>query len=128
MLNNWKFHHIGYAAKDASELVLWLKSLNYTFGEEVYDPIQNVFLTMCHNPNQPNVEIIRPNDKNNKLNTIGFYHVCYEVPSIETALENLNKEKVYYLIIQEPKPAILFDNRKICFIKTKIGIVELLEV
>ena len=54
---------------------------------------------------------------------ITYYHVCYEVENLEESIQTFDKS----IIISKPAEAVLFNNRRVAFIMTPIGIVELLE-
>lgn len=54
-----------------------------------------------------------------------LYHVCYEVPDIRTALaSHVNAGGV---VVSDPKPAILFKGKLVCFIQMPLGLIELLQ-
>ena len=55
---------------------------------------------------------------------ITYYHVCYEVDNLQEAMTSFKNS----IVISNPVKAILFDNRKVAFLLTPIGIVELLEM
>jgi methylmalonyl-CoA/ethylmalonyl-CoA epimerase len=58
---------------------------------------------------------------NNKI-----YHICYEVDNIEQAIKDL--EEKGFVLIDPPRPAIFFDNRRVAFLSSiYCGIVELIE-
>ena len=69
--------------------------------------------------------------ESNWLNVLGeaknipFYHICFEVIDIEKKINFFEEEGG--IIISAPAPAVLFNGRKVSFIYTEIGIVELLE-
>ena len=54
-----------------------------------------------------------------------LYHTCWEVKDITKTIEYFCTSGA--VLISKPKPAVLFDNRKVAFLYTEIGIVELLE-
>ena len=55
-----------------------------------------------------------------------YYHTCYSVPDIEEAISFLKREHNASLI-SGIKPGKLFNGRRVVFLYTPIGIVELLE-
>ena len=71
-----------------------------------------------------NIELVSGNivEKLIKKN-ITYYHMCYEVDNLQEAMASFKKS----IVISGPTKAILFDNRKVVFLLTPIGIVELLE-
>ena len=54
-----------------------------------------------------------------------LYHTCYETENIEEEIEKLKKLDSF--LVSEPKEAILFHNKKVAFLMTNIGLVELVE-
>nr|VFJ93726.1 MAG: FkbH-like domain-containing protein [Candidatus Kentron sp. LFY] len=56
---------------------------------------------------------------------IYLYHVCYEVPDLFAAMEALMAKGAS--VISDPKPAPLFHHRRVTFLDTPLGLVELLE-
>lgn len=60
-----------------------------------------------------------------KINSIDYYHICYEVANIEEKLEKICSNGGVQ--ISEVKLAILFNNRRVVFLKVDYGVIELLE-
>jgi len=121
-----KFHHIGIATKDIDNTLEWVKK-HYdirNISTKVYDKNQNVFLQMVETSDH-NIELVSGStvEKFIKKN-ITYYHVCYEVEDIYTSIKSFSKS----IVISKPTPAILFNNRKVAFLMTPIGIIELLEL
>ena len=60
--NRWglAFHHLGLAVKEPKTAETFLTGLGYSIGETVFDPLQNVNLSMCSHLTMPDVEIIFP--------------------------------------------------------------------
>lgn len=57
---------------------------------------------------------------------ITYYHTCYSVQNIEKTVSFL-KRKHTITVISEIKPGKIFNGRRVVFLYTPIGIVELLE-
>lgn len=119
-----KFHHIGIATKS---LKTSLDFVNKNFdviniSEEIFDENQDATLQMIETKDL-NIELVTGSvvDKLIKAKTT-YYHICYEVEDINEAIENFKGT----IVISEPKPAILFDNREVAFLMTPLGLVELL--
>jgi methylmalonyl-CoA/ethylmalonyl-CoA epimerase len=55
---------------------------------------------------------------------VTYYHICFEVDDIDSEIERLINLNAF--LISPPKPAILFDYRKVAFLKVSYGIIELL--
>ncbi len=120
-----KFHHIGIATKNIEKTLEWLKNQFQivNISEKVYDENQDAFLIMIETVDV-NIELVSGNivKKFIKKN-ITYYHMCYEVNDLNEAIENFKNS----ILISKPTEAILFNNRKVAFLMTPIGIVELLE-
>lgn len=120
-----KFHHIGIATRDIEKSLKWIRNhFNIkNISSKVFDEKQNVFLQMVET-SDVNIELVSGKmvEKFTKK-SISYYHMCYEVDSIDETIKNFENS----IVISRPTPAILFDNRKVAFLMTPIGIVELLE-
>jgi methylmalonyl-CoA/ethylmalonyl-CoA epimerase len=123
-----KFHHIGIACSDILETV---KFLNSTFNiinmtEIYFDKNQNVDLCLLTDEFGINIELVSGKTVEKFIKNKQFlYHNCWEVVNLEKAIEHFCDNGA--TVISEKKPAILFDNRNVAFLFTKIGIIELLE-
>jgi len=119
------FHHIGVATKDIDKTLQWVKNQFdvIKISEKVYDKNQDAYLQMI-TTKDVNIELVSGNvvEKFIKKN-ITYYHVCYEVIDIDQAIKKFSNS----LVISKPTEAILFNNAKVAFLLTPIGIVELLE-
>lgn len=123
-----KIHHIGIATKNIEES---LKKYEFFFNikrksEIVFDQEQNSYLIFLETNEGLNVEFISGEKVANIVEKgIYYYHLCYEVDDIELTIERFNKKGA--IIISPPKPAKLFNNRKVAFVYASDGIVEFLE-
>lgn len=129
-----EFHHLGLAVSQPNKAIQFLGLLNYEIKEKVFDPLQGVNLIWCHSKDQPNIEIIYPQSLPNPierlLNVNGelIYHICYAIDDRESTLGVLKAKGFRILPIVEPKPAVLFQNRKVSFYRiVGFGTIELLE-
>lgn len=131
-----KFHHIGLLSADQEKSKIQLKYLGYVPGETVFDPLQQVFLSMCTNASgDPAIEIVTPVSDNKALS--GFlkrkdehmYHLCFSTADITTGLEQLamgDRDRVRQ--VSAPRPAVLFGGRLVGFyLVSGMGLIELLE-
>lgn len=121
-------HHLGVAVSDIGSAVEEAK--NYfqvaEVGHVVYDPLQKVTLCLITLQDGTRIELVSGEIVNNFLKeTHQLFHHCYEVENIHRSIERLTQNGAK--IILPPKPAILFDNRNVCFLSTPFGIIELLE-
>ena len=54
-----------------------------------------------------------------------MYHTCYVVNNMQTIIEQFVEKGGF--LVSEPKEAILFGNKKVAFLMTEMGLIELLE-
>jgi methylmalonyl-CoA/ethylmalonyl-CoA epimerase len=119
-----KFHHLGIATENLKQTLEWIKN---TFeikhiSDIVFDKNQNASLVLIETKDMV-FELISGDIVKNLINkNITYYHICYEVKSIEKTVEKLNG-----ILISPPKNAVLFNNKRVCFVMTNIGLIELLE-
>ena len=121
-----KFHHIGIATKNIEKTLEWVAEhfQIINISDKVYDANQDAYVQMIETIDV-NIELVSGNivEKLIKKN-ITYYHICYEVDNLQEAMASFKKS----IVISNPTKAILFDNRKVAFLFTPIGIVELLEM
>jgi methylmalonyl-CoA/ethylmalonyl-CoA epimerase len=120
-----KFHHIGIATQNIDKTLDWLcGQFNViSISNKVYDNNQDACLQMIETVGV-NIELVSGNMVKRFIEkNITYYHVCYEVDDLEESIKTFEKS----IVISKPVKAILFDNRRVAFLMTPIGIVELLE-
>lgn len=100
-MEEFAFHHIGVAVRNLLEAIPIYKNL---FGYQVTsgpfdDSIQNVSVCFLSRGNSdPTIELVAPLGQNSPVDRIlkkggGTYHICYEVPDIQAAIEHLEDRK-----------------------------------
>lgn len=123
-----KMHHIGIATGDIQRMQQYLQKIVDVseIGATVYDEKQDAFLCMVTLMDGTMIELIAGKvvEKLVKKRTF-LYHICYEVEDIEKKIGQLVENGA--MVISEPKEAILFDERKVAFLMTDMGMIELLE-
>lgn len=134
LLAGLTFHHFGLGTKKPNQASLFLQAQGYSIGETVFDPLQNVNLSLCCSPNAPAVEIISPADGPSPLDGIlnkynaGIYHLCYESEDIEKSLSILNEFGLNVIPAVAEKEAVLFGGAKVSFyIVVNVGLIEIIE-
>ena len=124
-----KFHHIGIATKDISKTLVYIKSVyddiaNIT--EIIYDDLQQASLCMVTLKDGTKIELVSGSQVSTYVKKrIQLYHTCWEVDDINKYIEKHVQEGS--ILISELKEAILFNNRKVAFLYSELGIIELLE-
>jgi methylmalonyl-CoA/ethylmalonyl-CoA epimerase len=132
--NLLKFHHLGLATRKRDRAIAFLASLGYQIGESVFDPLQNVHLTMCTHATEPAIEIICPADEKGPIDTLTrrhpagiIYHPCYETDDLPAALAALETQ-TRVVCVSPPTPAPLFGGLPVSFYSVQgIGTIEILE-
>jgi len=120
-----QFHHIGIATKDIDKTLDWVcgQFEVVSVSDKVYDKNQDAYLQMIETKSV-NIELVSGNVVRKFIEkNITYYHVCYEVDNLDKSLKEFQQS----IVISKPTKAILFNNRRVAFIMTPIGIIELLE-
>jgi len=124
-----EFHHIGIATNDIEKTILFVEKTfpnikNIT--DIIYDDLQKANLCLITLSDDSNIELVSGEQVSTFLKkNIHLYHSCWEVENIQTTINKYIKAGS--ILISKPKEAVLFNNRKVAFLYTDIGIVELLE-
>jgi len=123
-----KFHHIGIACDSIKETSKFIENIfnieNKTKTFSLNYQGVDVCLLTCKD--KLNIELVSGKTVERFVKKRQFlYHNCWEVENINLAIEHFVKNDA--MLISEPKPSELFQNRKVAFLLTDIGIVELLE-
>ena len=123
-----KLHHIGIATKDIKVTKDYIKNL-YPIVKEtdiIYDANQDAELCMLTLEDGLGLELIMGEKVNSFVGKKQYiYHLCFEVEDIEEAISEYRRCRD--IIMTNPTPAALFDNRRVAFVFSKIGIIELVE-
>lgn len=134
MIAGLAFHHHGLALRSDADALIFLGALGYRAGEQVYDPVQDVRLRLCHHEAMPTVEIVMPGDRPGPLSGILsrheqlLYHSCYEVADRGQAIATFEDMGLRVIDVLPPTPAILFGGRLVSFHTVMgYGLIELLD-
>ena len=122
-------HHIGVAVKDIENTICRIKDILpiKSIGKKVYDSNQDAELCMIMLDDGSRLELVSGNAVLKLVRKgINQYHVCYEVDSIEHEISKMDQLGGVALVA-EPKEAVLFENRRVAFVRTRVGLIELLE-
>ncbi len=128
------FHHLGLASRRPELTLKLLQGMGYSVTGQVYDPLQNVYLRLCMHPSMPTLELVAPADGAGPLDKIlstageSLYHLCYETADPDGSVEDLKAAGHRVICMSPPKPAVLFNGRRVSFYLVKgLGLIELLE-
>jgi hypothetical protein len=128
------FHHFGLAVTAPEKAISFLKGLNYSIGETIYDELQNVNLIMCKSETMPDVEVIYRADTPGPLDSIlksfreVIYHLCYTTADLQDTLKRMRDDMHRIIDISPPKRGVLFSGKMVSFYQVVgFGIIEIIE-
>ncbi len=123
-----KFHHIGLACpKDkVKKLILFFSLFKGQLVKNIFDNKQNANLYLIKVGNIY-FEIVEGDIVRNFLKKgISIYHICFISNNLEKDINLLTNFGC--ILISPPKPASLFNYKKVCFLLTPFNfLIELLE-
>lgn len=123
-----KFHHIGIACKSITQEIEVIKRIHdvVDISPIVYDPEQKAEVCVIKLEEGTSIELISGEQVENLIRRrITYYHLCFETDDID--MEIIRLQGLGGLLVSEPKPAILFHNKRIAFLQVSYGLVELVE-
>lgn len=122
-----RIHHYGIAAQSIEEVVGWLgRQVGVTnVSEPIWDEQQQAWLSLAKISGGVLEVVSGPVVQGFLDRGRPGYHVCFEVSDIEQAVDRLVASGARR--VTRPVPAALFGGRRVCFLSTPIGLVELLE-
>lgn len=123
-----RFHHIGIATKDIELTLKYVKNAYDVLhvSDKIFDKNQDATLCMITLKDGTNIELVSGEAVKTYLKKrIFLYHTCWEVDDMEKSIQHLQKNGD--VLIVPPKEAILFDFRRVAFLHSKLGLIEILE-
>ena len=123
-----RLHHIGIAAEKMEDMIAYVTSLFPvdTISETVYDEKQDASLCMLTLKDGSRVELVSGPMVEKRVKKRQFlYHTCYETENLEEAIQAFEERDAR--LVSEPKEAVLFGMRRVAFLMTDMGLVELLD-
>ncbi len=123
-----KLHHFGIASLDINKTVEALKAILpvTTVSETIHDPEQDADICMVYAEGSLPIELISGDVVQSFVKRgILLYHTCWEVPDLDKAIDKMTA--LGYHTVSEPKKAALFEKRRVAFLSTPLGLIELLE-
>jgi|SRR5215471_9400416 len=122
------FHHIGIACHDIAQTLNSIRRFHNVSQESaiIHDPHQDADVCLVSLAGGPVLELVTgPQVAGLIKNHITYYHVCYVVDDLEQSIAEASKSEA--VLCSPPKPAPLFQGRRVAFLFTPAGMVELLE-
>ena len=123
-----RLHHIGIASTSIeSQLRLIRRQYDVeSVSPIVYDEEQQSSVCMITINSGIDIELVEGERVKNLLaKGTEYYHICYEVEDLSHTIEKMTASGA--VLVSSPKPARLFDGRKVAFLYTASGLIELLE-
>lgn len=133
---SFNFHHVGLLTAVPEKAIINLALFGYSPTKSLFDPEQDVSLTMCESDQDaPRIELVTPANTNISLSRLlrrkddYGYHTCFAVSSIGAAIQQIEAAGAGYVReVVPPKPAALFGGALVAFyLLPGIGLIELLE-
>jgi methylmalonyl-CoA/ethylmalonyl-CoA epimerase len=125
---NLKVHHIGIACQDMSATREFVRSTHEIVSDSgvVRDPLQKADVCLLGTAQGIHIELVSGEMVSNVLRKgMSYYHECCEVPGLEAAISELAAKGC--VVASGPAPAVLFGGRRVAFLVTPMGLLELLE-
>jgi methylmalonyl-CoA/ethylmalonyl-CoA epimerase len=121
-------HHLGVATVNLAQTREFVEASFPVSGciGPVFDSNLNCELLLLVVRGMPAIELVAgPAVKSIIRRGVMLYHMCYEINDLESVLANL--KRAGSLIVISPTPSVLFKGRRVSFIHTPVGLIELLE-
>lgn len=123
-----KIHHIGIACKNINKAIKAYSSMYNveSVSDIVHDELQNADLCILKTDTGLDVEFISGEQVASLLKSrINYYHLCYSTEDIEKEISRFEEKGC--VVVSELKPAILFGGKRVAFLMTPTGLIELVE-
>ena len=123
-----KLHHLGIAIENFYEAKEFIYNTHNVISEKgpLYDNKLKANVALFELDMGYSIELVDgPVVQSIIKKRINLYHFCYEVKDLKKSIKEIVSANG--VIIQRPKPAIIFENRLVTFLMTPLGLIELLE-
>lgn len=129
---DFKFHHLGIAAKSLENSTKSLEFMGYVPETAIFeDHTQGVRGQFLVSSSGPRFEVLENLEGSRTLSPwiargVALYHTAYEVDAFDDVLAEIRSSGGKVLVA--PVPAVAFDGRRICFVAlASKAIVEIIE-
>jgi methylmalonyl-CoA/ethylmalonyl-CoA epimerase len=123
-----RFHHIGIACKDIVSTKSDIEKAHVieNSSDIIFDEAQNVSLCLLTLKEGVALELVSGDAVEPYIKKgVSYYHVCYEVDNVVEKYNELVENG--FLPVSPLKPAKLFGMRRVGFLYSSFGMIELLE-
>ncbi len=119
---NFRLHHVGYAAREIGPVAaMYVARFGYAAVTGIiHDPLQTALVQFLQLAGQATyLEVVAPDGPESKLAGAvkrggPLNHLCYATRELEAAI--LHLESTGMKLISDPKPAVAFAGRRICWL------------
>lgn len=123
-----KLHHIGAACLDLelAAATLTAQGFGKPLSDRVWDEAQQAWLQMLVGTDGTRIELVQgPRVEALAKRGVSLYHICFTVTNLDNELKA--QLEAGAVLVAEPQVAPMFHGKRAAFIKTPMGLVELLE-
>lgn len=123
-----KIHHLGIATNNLEKVTKFIKNTHNVISQKgpVWDKNLKANLILFEVREGLAIELVcGPIVESLVRKKINLYHFCYEVNDLKIFIDKFISNGA--TLIKRPTPAKLFNGRKVAFLITPCGIIELLE-
>lgn len=127
-----KVSHWGFIIDSIDKSIKQFNALGWTLVQREIDELRKVELAFLINNEGLQIELVMPLNENSvvysylKKQRNSFYHICYTTENLDNTINELSLSG--FLLIDAPKPAVAFNNKRVAFLYSKFaGMIELLE-
>ena len=129
-----RLHHVGHAVKEIEAVAQhYVERFGYAIATPaIHDPLQTALVQFLRLPGESvYLELVAPDGAESKLTNAtrrggGLHHLCYTAGPLEAVIDALEASGMK--LISEPKVAVAFAGRRICWLMGGDGdLVELVE-
>lgn len=121
-----RLDHFGFRVGNLELSAQHLSLLGFEVIGSVEDNYDNVELVLLQDAaGGARVELVRALDGSEPGDAFQWHHLCLESDDFEGDIERLRNQG--FMLFKKPRPAPLFQNKRICWFFSKIGVIELKE-
>jgi len=123
-----RFHHVGIACSNIDETSAFVLNAFEIVSDSgvVHDPEQGADVRIFNRDTPLAIELVS-GPVVEKLIQRGttYYHLCFATADIESSIAKA--VELGAVCVREPRPAVLFEGRRVAFVFTPLGLVEFVE-
>lgn len=128
----YNVHHLGYAVPSVERAICEFETLGWHVSSPIVEDSTRKVSIVFMNLGTDRIELVAPTADDSPVKKMlqsgsGLpYHICYEVSSLEDAIEELKKKK--FILTRKPAPAPAIGGRRVAFLYASMtGVLELVE-